>query len=43
MKEMVGQFVMPDAIRHPGNPGAWIADQVRNDNLGSAMTTLGAQ
>ena len=25
------QFVMPGSIRHPGNAGAWIADQVRND------------
>jgi len=27
------QFVMPGPIRHPGSPGTWIADQVRNDSI----------
>ena len=32
-------IVIPDSIRDPVPREHWIADQVRNDKLGSAMTS----
>ena len=32
------QFVIPDSIRDPVLREHWIADQVRNDKVGDAMT-----
>ena len=35
--------VIPDSIRDPGPRRHWIADQVRNDKPGLAMTSRGSQ
>ena len=34
------EAVIPGSTRDPGSPGAWIADQVRNDNIKSSIISF---